>query len=109
MLIEKEPQPKVGAFIIYNQIIIPLGNKKSLGFMNKITIHGEQPFSVLAHSFAVGQTTNGYTLMYSAGDGNFTAWEESTPADETMVVNNIAKGMVFYLSGNTDDNVLIKY
>lgn len=76
--------------------------------MNKITISGEQPFSVLAHSFAVGQTSSGYTLMYSAGDGKFTAWEEDTPAEETLVVNNIAKGMVFYLSGNTDD-VIIKY
>lgn len=77
--------------------------------MNKMTINGEQMFSVLAHSFAVGQTSSGYTLMYSAGDGNFTAWEEETPADETLVVNDIAKGMIFYLSGNTDDNVIIKY
>lgn len=77
--------------------------------MNKMTINGEQMFSVLAHSFAVGQTSNGYTLMYSAGDGNFTAWEEETPANETLVVNDIAKGMIFYLSGNTDDNVIIKY
>lgn len=77
--------------------------------MNTIKINGEEPFSVLAHSFAVGQTSNGYTLMYSAGDGNFTAWEEATPANETLVANDIAKGMIFYLSGNTDDNVIIKY
>ena len=77
--------------------------------MNTMKINGEEKFSVLAHSFAVGQTSSGYTLMYSAGDGNFTAWEEATPADETLVVNDIAKGMIFYLSGNTDDNVIIKY
>ena len=77
--------------------------------MNTMKINGEERFSVLAHSFAVGQTSNGYTLMYSAGDGNFTAWEEETPADETLVVKGIAKGMIFYLSGNTDDNVIIKY
>lgn len=77
--------------------------------MNMIKINREQPFSVLAHSFAVGQTTGGYTLMYSAGDGNFTAWEEATPANETLVVNGIAKGMIFYLSGNIDENVIIKY
>lgn len=77
--------------------------------MNTMKINGEQRFSVLAHSFAVGQTSDGYTLMYSAGDGNFTAWEEATPANETLVVNGIAKGMIFYLSGNTDDNVIIKY
>ena len=77
--------------------------------MNTFKINGEQPFSVLAHSFAVGQTSNGYTLMYSAGDDNFTAWGEATPANETLVVNDIAKGMIFYLSGNTDDNLIIKY
>lgn len=77
--------------------------------MNTMKINGEEKFSVLAHSFAVGQTSNGYTLMYSAGDGNFTAWEEATPANETLVVNDIAKGMIFYLSGNTDNNVIIKY
>lgn len=77
--------------------------------MNKKTINGEERFSILAHSFCVGQTSSGYTLMYSAGDDNFTAWEEATPANETLVVNDIAKGMIFYLSGNTDDNVIIKY
>lgn len=77
--------------------------------MNKITVNGEQPFSILAHSFCVAETSAGYTLMYSAGDGNFTAWEEETPANETLVVNDIAKGMVFYLAGNVDDNVIIKY
>ena len=76
--------------------------------MNKMTINGEQPFSVLAHSFAVGQTSNGYTLMYSAGDGNFTAWSAATPSNETLIVNGIAKGMIFKLSGNTDE-VIIKY
>lgn len=76
--------------------------------MEKKIIRGEEPFSVLAHSFSVGHSSSGYTLMYSAGDDNFTAWEEPTPANETLIVNNIAKGMIFYLSGNTD-SVLIKY
>ena len=76
--------------------------------MNTITVNGEQPFSILAHSFCVGQTSNVYTLMYSVGDGNFTAWEEATPSNETLIVNGIAKGMIFKLSGNTDE-VIIKY
>ena len=40
--------------------------------------------------------------MYSANGNGFIAWEEATPANEVLVVNDIAKGMVFYLSGNTD-------
>jgi len=76
--------------------------------MNKITISGEQVFQILAHSMTIGQSTSGYTLMYSAGDNKFTAWSEATPANETCIVNNFAKGTSFYLSGNTD-NVIITY
>lgn len=73
-----------------------------------LTISGETPFSVLAHSFSVGHSSSGYTLLYSAGDDKFTAWEEATPANETLIVNGVAKGMIFKLSGNTD-TVIIKY
>jgi hypothetical protein len=76
--------------------------------MNTMKISGETPFSVLAHSFSVGYSSSGYTLMYSAGDDNFTAWSAATPNNETLIVNGIAKGMVFKLSGNTDE-VIIKY
>lgn len=65
-------------------------------------ITGEKPFGVPAHSFAVSPSQSGYTLMYSANGNGFTAWEEATPANEVLVVNDIAKNMVFYLSGNTD-------
>lgn len=73
-----------------------------------LTISGETPFSVLAHSFSVGHSSSGYTLLYSAGDDKFTAWETPTPANETLIVNGVAKGMIFKLSGNTD-TVIIKY
>lgn len=76
--------------------------------MNKKIVSGEQPFSVLAHSFSVGHSTSGFTLLYSAGDDKFTAWSAATPSNETLVVNNIAKNMIFKLSGNTD-NVIITY
>lgn len=76
--------------------------------MNQKIINGEQKFQILAHSMVIGQTTSGYTLMYSAGDDKFTAWSEATPANETCIVNNFAKGTSFYLSGNTD-NVIITY
>lgn len=76
--------------------------------MNSMKVSGETPFSVLAHSFSVGHSSSGYTLLYSAGDNNFTAWTAATPSNETLIVNGIAKGMIFKLSGNTDE-VLIKY
>ena len=76
--------------------------------MNSMKVTGETPFSVLAHSFSVGHSSSGYTLLYSAGDNNFTAWTAETPSNETLIVNGIAKGMIFKLSGNTD-TVLIKY
>lgn len=67
-----------------------------------MTVTGEKPFSIMAHSFVISASGQGYTLMYSANGNGFTAWEEATPANEVLVVNDIAKGMVFYLSGNTD-------
>ena len=76
--------------------------------MTTIKISGETPFSVLAHSFSVGHSSSGYTLLYSAGDDNFTAWTVATPSNETLIVNGVAKGMNFILSGNTDE-VIITY
>lgn len=63
-------------------------------------ITGEQPFQVMAHSFSV-YSDDAYTLNYSADGENYTAWGESTPAGETLIVNGVAKNMYFYLEGNT--------
>lgn len=70
--------------------------------MTKI-ITGEQPFQILAHSFSVSPSTEGYTLNYSANGTDYTAWTEATPANETLVVNSIAKSMWFKLSGNNSE------
>lgn len=74
-----------------------------------ITINGEQKFQILAHSMTIGHSSSGYTLMYGSGDGSYTAWGEATPSNETCIVSNFAKGTYFYLSGNTDTNVIIQY
>lgn len=75
----------------------------------KQTITGEQVFQITqSHSMTIGYSESGYTLMYGAGDGNFTAWEESTPSNEVCMVVNFAKGTYFYLAGNTG-NVVITY
>ena len=73
--------------------------------MRKITVTGEAPFSVLAHSFSV-YSDSSYTLNYSADGEHFTAWEEETPAGETLIVNGVAKGMIFYLDGNSGDAII---
>ena len=70
--------------------------------MTKI-ITGEQPFQILAHSFSVSPSAEGYTLNYSANGTEYTAWTEATPANETLVVNSIAKSMWFKLSGNNSE------
>jgi hypothetical protein len=71
-------------------------------------ITGEKPFQVLAHSFSVSPSAQGYTLQYSADGINYTDYEEATPANETLIVNGIAKGMYFRLKGNSSE-VVINY
>jgi len=65
-------------------------------------ITGDTPFQVLAHSCAISPSEQGYTLQYSADGANYTAWDEATPANETLVVNGLAYGTYLRLSGNTD-------
>ena len=71
--------------------------------MSRLKIKGEQPFQILAHSFAVTPSAEGYTLNYSANGVEYTAWEEATPANEVLVVNGVAKLMYFKLVGNASD------
>ena len=71
--------------------------------MARIKITGEQPFQVLATSFAVSPSAEGYTSNYSANGVEYTAWEEATPANEVLVVNGVAKLMYFKLVGNASD------
>lgn len=77
--------------------------------MARLKISGEQHFQVGAPLFAIGPSTSGYTLYYSADGVNFTPWDEGTLADTTQVVANAAAGMFFYLYGNSDDNIVITW
>lgn len=76
--------------------------------MKDFKITGETPFQVLAHSFSVSPSAEGYTLNYSADGYNYTAYTEATPANENLIVNGIAAGMYFKLSGNASE-VTIQY
>ena len=69
-------------------------------------VHAETPFQVLAHSFAVSHAETSYTLEYSADGYDYTEWEESTPANETLFVVDIPKMTYFRLKGNTGDVVI---
>lgn len=71
--------------------------------MSRLKITGEAPFQVLAHSFSCSPSAEGYTLNYSANGIDYTPWEEATPANETLVVNGVAKMMYFKLVGNASD------
>jgi len=75
--------------------------------MQPIKVSGETPFQVCAHSFSVSPSASGYTLQYSANGYDYTAYTESTPANETLIVNGCAKGMFFRLSGNSGEVTVI--
>lgn len=71
--------------------------------MARIKVKGEESFQILAHSFAVTPSNEGYTLQYSATGEDFTDWVDPVPANETLVVNGCAKLMYFKLKGNNSD------
>ena len=75
--------------------------------MANIKIKGEKPFQLSsAHSFGVSPSNEGYTLQYSADGINYTAWDEATPANETLFCINVPKNVFFYLKGNASDVVV---
>lgn len=77
--------------------------------MAKMTISGEAPFQVEAHSFAIGPSESGYTLNYSADGENWTACSTITANDVTQCVCGAPFGLYYKLDGNTSDDVVIVY
>lgn len=72
-----------------------------------LQIQGERPFQVLAHSFSVSPSSEGYTLQYSANGTEWTSFETEVPADENLVVVNCAFGQYIKLSGNNSEVTVI--
>lgn len=66
----------------------------------KFQIEKEKPFQTNIDKFAISPSTEEYTLWYSADGKSYTPWEESTPANEVLVVNGVPEGMYFKLIGN---------
>lgn len=69
-------------------------------------ITGEKPFQVLAHSFAVSPSNEGYTLNYSADGISYTAYGISTPAGENLLVTDAPKGCYWKLAGNQSEVII---
>lgn len=68
----------------------------------KINVIGDKPFQTGLDNFVLSPSSEEYVLHYSADGVNYTAWEEATPANETLIVNGIPNGMYFKLVGNKD-------
>lgn len=68
----------------------------------------ENVFTIPTNSFAVSASNEGYTLNYSVDGNTWTAWSEATPSNDVLVVNGVAKHMMFKLVGN-DSTVYITY
>ena len=70
-------------------------------------VSGETAFQVMAHSFSVSPSASGYTLAYSADGANYTNYTQSTPANETLIVNGVGNNMYFKLVGNTSEVTVV--
>ena len=66
-------------------------------------VEGDKAFSVPASSFGISASSSGYTLNYSCDGKSWTAWEESTPANEQVFVTGAPQMMKYKLVGNTGE------
>jgi len=73
----------------------------------QLNITGETPFQVLAHSFSVSPSSEGYTVNYSADGVNYTAFTAATPANETLIANDCSWGQYIKLVGNASPVTII--
>ena len=72
--------------------------------MSKVIISGETPFKVLKEQAIIGPSEGGYTLAYSATrDGEYTAYDQDTPAGENLIINGLVPFSWLMLSGNTGE------
>ena len=66
-------------------------------------------FQIPADKFIIGPSASGYTLNYSADGITWTPWKEDTDANVNQVVIGLPQNTYVKLSGNTTDNVIIRY
>ena len=71
--------------------------------MTKI-IHGEEIFQTINGNFSVSPSNEEYTAAYSTDGRAFTEWDESTPANEVLIVTGIPLIPIFWkLVGNNSE------
>jgi hypothetical protein len=72
-------------------------------------INKANAFQIPADKFIIGPSSSGYTLNYSADGIHWTAWKESTGANQNQVVVGLPTNTYVKLVGNTADNIIIRY
>ena len=75
----------------------------------KILVNQEEVFQARGSKIAIASTSNGYTLQYSVDGNEFDDYFDAIPANENLIVSDVISGMFFKLTGNTDDNVTIRF
>lgn len=64
-------------------------------------VTGEEAVKALNNQVMIGPSENGYTFAYGVTkDGDFTEYDEATPAGESLIVNGIMRYSYFKLMGN---------
>lgn len=73
-------------------------------------INGATPFQVNeGDKFSVAPTTAGYQVAFSADGENYTLDAQAiVPANENLIYIGAMPNVFYMLSGNTDNNVIIK-
>lgn len=67
-------------------------------------INGEEVFQTINGNFSVSPSNETYTVAYSTDGRSFTEWEESTPANEVLIVTGIPLIPIYWkLIGNNSE------
>lgn len=72
-------------------------------------ISKQEIFQIPSDKFIISPSTSGYTLNYSADGVHWTAHDESTAANDNQIVVGLPINTYVKLSGNTTDNLTIRY
>lgn len=75
----------------------------------QILISGEEVFRCYGKTMAVAATYADYTLRFSVDGENWTDYAETIPAGENLIVNDLVQGIYLQLSGNTNENLIIRF
>lgn len=75
----------------------------------KILVNKEEVFRSSGNTVAIAATSSGYTLQFSVDGNDFDDYQDAVPAGDNLIITDVVSGMFFKLSGNTDDNVTVRF